>query len=82
MQPTSPYWFPAKRRGWGWGPPRTWQAWVVIVSWLIAVAAAARGLLPIHRGAFGIVVLLLVVLLLSICRAKGEPPAWRWTTRD
>ena len=23
-----PYWFPAKRYGWGWGLPKTWQGWV------------------------------------------------------
>ena len=29
------YWFPAKRYGWGWGPPQTWQGWVVfVVGWL------------------------------------------------
>lgn len=23
-------WFPAKRYGWGWGLPVTWQGWVVL----------------------------------------------------
>ena len=23
------YWFPAKKYGWGWGLPSTWQGWVV-----------------------------------------------------
>jgi len=25
------YWFRAKRYGWGWGLPITWQGWVVFV---------------------------------------------------
>jgi len=24
------YWFPAKRYGWGWGIPVTWQGWAVM----------------------------------------------------
>ena len=24
------YWFPAKRKGWGWGPPTVWQGWAVL----------------------------------------------------
>jgi hypothetical protein len=37
---TSPeprYWFPAKRYGWGWGSPATWQGWVVLLAWLATV---------------------------------------------
>jgi hypothetical protein len=26
------YWFPAKRYGWGWGIPVTWQGWVVFAA--------------------------------------------------
>jgi hypothetical protein len=30
--PPSPYWFPAKSYGWGWGPPTCWQRWAVLVA--------------------------------------------------
>jgi hypothetical protein len=30
MDQRGEYWFPAKRYGWGWGPPRVWQGWVVL----------------------------------------------------
>ena len=33
------YWFPAKRHGWGWSYPRTWQGWVVVAVYLALVAA-------------------------------------------
>ncbi|MGO9512902.1 MAG: hypothetical protein ACLP2F_04565 [Steroidobacteraceae bacterium] len=75
------YWFPAKRYGWGWGPPRTWQGWVVLVTWLAAIAAAAVLLMPGHLLVFLGFNLIMVVLLLLICYAKGEPPAWRWGGR-
>ena len=75
------YWFPAKRYGWGWGPPRTWQGWVVLTIWLSAIAAAAKLLMPGHLLAFLSFNLIMVVLLLLICYAKGEPPIWRWGGR-
>ncbi len=30
MQTEPKYWFPAKRYGWGWGIPNTWQGWLVL----------------------------------------------------
>ena len=73
-----PYWFPAKRYGWGWGPPTRWQGWVVLIVWFAAIATAALLLMPSHLVAFLVFNLIMVVLLLFICYAKGEPPAWRW----
>jgi hypothetical protein len=72
------YWFPAKRYGWGWGPPTMWQGWAVLVVWFAAIVIAALLLLPAHLVAFLIFNLIMVVLLLFICYAKGEPPSWRW----
>jgi hypothetical protein len=34
-----PYWFPAKRYGWGWGLPMTWQGWLVLAAFLALVVA-------------------------------------------
>ncbi|MGO9038496.1 MAG: hypothetical protein ACLPX1_07080 [Steroidobacteraceae bacterium] len=72
------YWFPAKRYGWGWGPPTKWQGWVVLIAWFVAIATAAALLMPAHGVAFLGFNLLMILLLLLICYAKGEPPAWRW----
>ncbi len=76
------YWFPAKRYGWGWGPPRTWQGWVVLLAWLAATTVAAAWLMPRHPLGFLIFLAMMVALLLLIFYAKGEPPAWRWGGRD
>jgi hypothetical protein len=75
--PHRPIWFPAKRYGWGWGPPITWQGWLILVLWIIAVAIGASFLAGRHWLAFAIFMLLMSALLIGICYAKGEPPRWR-----
>jgi hypothetical protein len=74
-----PYWFPAKRYGWGWGPPVTWQGWLVTAAWFLILLAGVLLLDP-HRHPIAILafVLLMSLLLLAICYAKGERPRWRW----
>jgi hypothetical protein len=73
------YWFPAKRYGWGWGPPTVWQGWVVLIGFFALLALAAWRWLPSHDVvAFLAAALVLAVALVAICRAKGEPPSWRW----
>ena len=32
MNEPEKYWFPAKRYGWGWGLPSTWQGWIVLAG--------------------------------------------------
>jgi hypothetical protein len=73
------YWFPAKRYGWGWGLPRTWQGWVVLAVFFALVGAGVF-VFPVadHRVGFFIYNLVLVALLTAVCYAKGEPPRWRW----
>jgi hypothetical protein len=72
------YWFAAKRYGWGWGLPLTWQGWVVYMLWFVAVfgGLAALGLrqLPVPQLIF---VVTMIGILLVVCYWKGEPPRWR-----
>ena len=73
------HWFPAKRYGWGWGLPSTWQGWLVIaVFGLLAVAGVF--VFPPDRKLPALLVYLLVlnVLLTAVCWLTGEPPQWRW----
>jgi hypothetical protein len=76
------YWFRAKRYGWGWGLPITWQGWAVFIAWLIVFSsgvyyfAARRSLLHLAFAA------VMVSLLMVICYWKGEPPRWRFGNRD
>ncbi len=77
------YWFPAKRYGWGWGPPTAWQGWVVVAVFVGLLAAGAAVLLPERRGGpFAAYSGLLCALLVAVCWIKGEPPQWRWGDTD
>lgn len=72
------YWFPAKRYGWGWGLPITWQGWVSFVGFLVLIVAGAV-LIPRHSSpGFIAYVVVLSCLLFGVCWWKGEPPRWRW----
>lgn len=77
------YWFPAKRYGWGWGPPTAWQGWVVLIGFFALVLAGAVLVLP-QRGPVAFVAYTLVLsgLLVVICWIKGERPRWRWGGKD
>ena len=73
------YWFPAKRYGWGWGPPSTWQGWVVLAIY-IAVVVMTCIHHPPQRDPVGFVLGLIIAsaLLTVVCWVTGEPPRWRW----
>ena len=79
MQSDGRYWFPAKRYGWGWGLPATWQGWLVMVVFVALVAAGAF-LFPPNKmmAAFLLYVAVLSVALTGVCWLTGEPPRWRW----
>ena len=77
----SPYWFRARRYGWGWGLPLTWQGWCVIGGYLAVV------LVPLFFGTAGAIATLVAAavatpILLWICYRKGEPPKWRWGAKS
>ena len=78
MQPNEKKaWFPTKRYGWGWGPPCSWQGWVVLVIWAIMIFV---GLLHLknHPVISIIYLFVLIIALLIVCLLKGEKPHWRW----
>ena len=79
MPDRPPYWFPAKRFGWGWGPPQTWEGWAALAA-LIGLAVAGVIAFPPTRGAGAFVAyqVALSLLFLALCWWKGEPPRWRW----
>jgi hypothetical protein len=79
MDENDDIWFPAKRYGWGWGPPNTWQGWAVIAVYGLCMAVNAVHFLG--RGdtaSFVIATVVLTAFLILICWAKGEKPEWRW----
>ena len=75
----APYWFPAKRYGWGWGIPTVWQGWVVLIVFFCLLIAGALWLLPsLGQVAFVLYTALLCAVLIAVCWVKGEPPGWHW----
>ena len=77
------YWFPAKRYGWGWGPPSTWQGWVVLLIYF-ALVIGGIPFVKVTRGTLVYLayVILLTVVLIVVCWLTGERPRWRWGGRD
>lgn len=73
------YWFPAKRYGWGWGLPITWQGWVALAAFVGLLVAGAKLLppkkdLPLYAGYVAVI----SAAFVAVCWLKGEPPRWRW----
>jgi len=79
MEPERNYWFPAKRYGWGWGPPATREGWIVLAIYFVLLIAGFL-LYPPAKAMehFLVYTVVLSVLLVAVCWLKGEPPRWRW----
>ena len=79
MKRNTPYWFHAKRYGWGWGLPSAWQGWVVFAAFLGLMIALPSLISPsVSIVAYIGAVTLAAGVLITICYLKGEPPKWRW----
>jgi hypothetical protein len=79
VQAERKYWFPAKRYGWGWGIPSSWQGWLVLAVF-VGLLVVGSFLFPIRTelGPYLAYVAVLSGLLVGVCWLKGEPPRWRW----
>jgi len=71
-------WFPAKKYGWGWGPPCAWQGWVVMAVWLVLLGGGGLFIAPRSIGLFVGYAFVLGAVLFVVAWLKGEPPRWRW----
>ncbi len=62
-------WFPAKKYGWGWSFPNTWQGWVVFVLWLIGILCGPVLILRSNLGFVYAIMFMqfMVILLFAIC---------------
>lgn len=73
------YWFPAKKYGWGWGLPLTWQGWAVLIAFMLLLLGGTIVISPaVSPVKHLLYVTVLSAALVGICYAKGEPPKWRW----
>lgn len=71
-------WFPAKRYGWGWGPPVKWQGWVVVAAYVAAIVMIVLRFPP-HQDlvAFLVLTFATTMAMIGVCWWKGETPRWR-----
>ena len=77
------YWFPAKRYGWGWGPPTKWQGWVVLGIYVVVILLVGYLVPPgRHPVLFAAGLIIPTALFALICWRKGQPPRWRWGGTD
>ena len=67
-------WFPAKKHGFGWGIPVTWQGWVVLLVYalLMVIGAVFLTRFSIPMAYFIGYTVLLSLILIFICWMKGE----------
>src|SRR5579863_5817677 len=78
------YWFKRKLYGWGW-TPATWQGWLVILGFVLFVAAQEILFTFTPQGTSDIILFLAnvflgVIALLLIGKIKGEKLKWQWGT--
>jgi hypothetical protein len=79
MLPEGKYWFPAKRYGWGWGLPSTWQGWLVLAALLGLVVVDTIVFPPTTSPlSWFVCITVLNALFFGVCWLKGQPPRWRW----
>ena len=64
------YWFPKKRFGWGWGPPRNLQGWSFLIGWIALLTTGNRSLAGSAAVAFFVGMIALLGLVVYF---KGEP---------
>jgi hypothetical protein len=78
------FWFPAKKYGFGWGAPITWQGWVVLLVYLLLIIVGSKMIVSSPTGMMWFLpyVIPLTVLFIFICWKKGEKAAWRWGRKE
>ena len=75
----SPYWFHAKRYGWGWGLPARREGWIVLIAFFVLQVGGSVALISLGESFWmSAWIIGLAAALVAICWWKGEPPRWRW----
>lgn len=80
MSERPPFWFAAKRYGYGWGLPVRWEGWVVFIGYLALLYLGMNYFFgPESRLGLGLYIAGLTAALIAIVFIKGERPLrWRW----
>lgn len=85
--PKPAYWFKARKYGWGWSSPLTWQGWLTYAIFLLIYIGAMIYFISLQptpdRSMIALVGLIVVTFLdvlglLLVCYKHGESPQWCW----
>ena len=81
-------WFKAKKYGWGWGLPATWQGWLVFLGYIVfiileSIYNARNYPHSLHKFLmlFLLQLLIATIIFAIIVILTGEKPQWRWGTK-
>lgn len=74
-------WFEVKQRGYGAGPPCSWEGWMVVGAYFGFLLAAAALYGKSHPHMVGGFVFAMTLGVMAISRLKGDAP-WRWREGD
>jgi uncharacterized membrane protein YhaH (DUF805 family) len=77
-------WFRRKTYGWGWTPANR-KGWTVVLIFLVLTIGGT--VYWINMGTFELYpymafIILMNILLVILCWAKGEKPQWQWGNKD
>lgn len=83
-EPQRKPWFSAKKYGWGWGLPCTWQGWLVMALWLATIIIGSIVFNPerVIWWVFSLVILIPTIVLIIVVVRTSEKPKWRWGEDD
>ncbi|RBP83618.1 hypothetical protein EBI01_07745 [Marinomonas rhizomae] len=74
-------WFPAKKNGWGWSKPSSWQGWTVLALYLLTVIIISIVNDPkAELFKWAVSVAISTFILIACYCWKGEAPNWKWKT--
>ncbi len=72
-------WFYAKRYGFGWGMPASWEGWIVLITYM---AILIGGVFVIPMMYYAIAAVCATLMLFLILFWKGEKLQWRFGKND
>ena len=71
------YWFWAKRHGYGWDVPASWQGWLLMVS--VGLSMLLLALIPVRLlWVGGLLIAVSTGATVWGAVRHGEPARWRW----
>lgn len=86
------YWFKAKKYGWGWGLPSNLKGWISFglflgiwlgaLLWLASSGTTTEQIPARNVGIFAVVFLADIAWFGYVSFKYGEPPKWRWGSKQ